>query len=449
MRQNTIHQPTPRIFPKAKIVVLLHAVALVGVLAFVVGSAKAAGPWHDDDRPFRLTVSFDPDGVDRSDIATAANVDFSSAFTAAGAGGQTLDLTSIAVVEVTAAGSLVDGSVPFQFDEGESFDAATAATGDLVVLLEGATTSKRHYHVYFRSTATTGSFTPEDHSGLGRITVVPGQTDQGRAVTRVSNAVGDWYYDMEGGGFTSINDISGADWVDWNPAAGSAGQFRGLPNLEHPVSTFHPGVDNSSTVVEQSGPLRAVFRTTSDDGEWVMLWSFYRRHVIAEVIDTPDGADYWFQYEGTPGGSLGAEDKIIQNNGTTSDFDDTWINDLDDIEWAAVADTTKDRSLYIAHLDDDSEVDSYTDLDDVMTVLVFGRSGLNTTQRLSGPRTFVVGLVDGSTSGAISNPIVADITPFSTTAGSGESISTTTTTAATTTTHCGDDHDNGSAIWAE
>ncbi len=435
--------------PKTKIIVLFSSVVLVGVLAIVVGPAKAAGPWHDGARPYRITVTFDPGGVDRLDVAAPTAVDFTTAFAAGGAAGETLDLTSISVVEVTSGGDLVDASVPFQFDHDIGFDATTAATGQLVVLLEAATTVTRHYHVYFRSTATPGSFTQTDHSGLNRVTVDTDASldcmalssselcDEGRAVTVVSNSVGEWFYDMEGGGFTSINDIDGADWISWNTDTGSAGQFRGIPNLVHPDSTFHPGFDNSSTVVDASGPLRAVLTTTSDDGERVMRWSFYRRHATAEVLDTPAGEKYWFQYEGTPGGSLGSEDKIIQNDGTTSAFDDPWINDLADIEWVAAADTTKDRSLYMAQLDADTALDSYTALDGAMTVLAFGRSGLNTTQLLTGQRTFVVGFVPGSTSADIADPIAAAITPFSTTSGSGESTPTTTTT--TTTVHTQND----------
>jgi len=400
----------------------------------LVAPAQAGGPWLDNDRPHRFDVELDPAGVDRNDLDVVVSVDFSVVLVASGFSGATFDDTSIRVVEVNTSGAVVPGgsSVPFQFDPSSTYDATTSAAGELTILMTGATTSSRLYQVYFRDTASAGSFTPVDHSGLGRVSALTGQVDESRAVTTISNIVGTWFYDNEGGGFTSVVDGSNRDWIGWNATPGSGGMFRGLPNLEFPTNEFHPGFDQVSTTVDAVGPLRVVLTSTSDDGMWKMRLSFFKRNVVIEVLETPTAEEYWFQYEGTPGGSLGPEDVVIRNDGTVTGNDQAWATDLTDLEWVAVGDTALNRSFYIAQLTPDSATDSYSALDGVMTVLAFGRAATGLNQELLGPRTFVVGLVAGSDPGAISSLINSDIVEVTASITDRESVQTMTTSSTTT-----------------
>ena len=139
------------------IVALIAIGALVAVIASLVSTAQADGPWHDESRSHRFDLSVDPQGVNRTDLSVVASVNFTQALTEAGDAGQTFDVTSIRVMEVNGAGALIDGSVPFQFDQGSGYNPTTNAVGELVLLLEGSTTATRRYHVYFRSLTSPGS----------------------------------------------------------------------------------------------------------------------------------------------------------------------------------------------------------------------------------------------------------------------------------------------------
>jgi len=420
----------------ARSITIISILALLAVVVVFVVPAQAGGPWLDAERPHRFDVELDPGGVDRSDLDVVVPVDFTAALVAAGITGATFDATSIRVVEVDAGGSVVAGgsSVPFQFDPSSTYDATAAAAGELTILMTGATAGVRLYQVYFRDVASQGSFTPQDHSGLGRVSALTGQSDESRDVTTVSNSVATWFYDNDGGGFTSVVDGSSRDWIGWNSTPGSSGTFRGLPNLEFPTNEFHPGFDEVSTTVDAVGPLRVVLTSTSNDSLWKVRVSFFKRNVIFEVLDTPNGEKYWFQYEGTPGGSLGNEDTVVRNDGTVTGHDQAWATDLTDQEWVAVGDTSLNRSLYMAQLSPDNAVDSYSDLDGVMTVLAFGRAATGLAQDLAGQRTFAVGLVGGTTPGVISPLIDRDIAEVTATVSGADTVQTTTTTSAPSTT---------------
>ncbi|MCB0993030.1 MAG: hypothetical protein KDB16_18780, partial [Acidimicrobiales bacterium] len=356
-----------------------------------------------------------------------------SALSAAGSPGTTFDSDSIRVYEVDGAGAVVAGgsNVAFQFDRGDGYNATNNASGQMVLLLTSTTSTQRHYQVYFRTTASSGSYTPVDHSGLGRVSMVTNTTDQGRAAYRITNSTAQWWYDTAGGGFSSIV-AGGDDWINWSTATGSAGMFRGLPNLEYPDTQFHPGHDVAVTSVQSQGPLRAVFTSTSLDGKWKVRWSIFKRHATMELLKTPAGADYWFLYEGTPGGTLEASDTVIRSNGATNGALATFTGDVAAPEWVAVADSADGRAIWIANLDDDSAADSYRDHEDAMTVLGLGRNGL--TQTMTGLRTFAVGMVDQAAYAGISPLVEAATSPISVSLGGGVPLPTTTTTTTSTTT---------------
>ena len=65
-------------------------------------------------------------------------------------------------------------------------------------------------------------------------------TDQGRPCFRVETASATYYFQKESGGFSSIVDKNGNDWISFKPDqnSGSAGEYRGLPNLGE---CCHPG----------------------------------------------------------------------------------------------------------------------------------------------------------------------------------------------------------------
>jgi len=416
---------------------VVAAVGFVVTAVVVVSPVGAAGDWHDNTRSHRIEVLVDPDSVNRSDTDVTFDISLAAAFADAGDGGAMFDPASLSVIEVDSGDNVIDADVPFQFVEGPGYSTVNAV-GELTLLLAGSTSAERIFQVYFSNVGASGTYTPADHSGLGRVSIAQSVTISGRNVHRVTAGAVVWDYVTAGGGFMSI-EANGVDWINWSTAAGSAGAFRGLPNLGHPTSLFHPGFDLVSTLVIAEGPLRVVLESVSNDGDWTTRWSFHRDRALMEVLDTPFGGDYWFQYEGTPGGAIDANDEIIRNDGTTHDaLTGSFATDLADPEWMAAADTNSGWSLWMAQLSADSAVDSYKDLDDAMTVMAFGRLGSGTAQGLTGQRTFAVGFANADTHSTLEPIVDRAIQPFVVTVGSGESnpnvAATTTTVTATPTT---------------
>lgn len=378
--------------------------AMVAALAagsFVVGSgapAGAAAPWAYTSRDFRVPVTIGANGFSRSDHTADVAVDFTSLLTAAGATGA-FDPASLRVVQVDGAGNAVDTAVPFQFDRGAGYNASTNAVGTLVVGLTGSMTASasRTYHVYFDEAG--GTWAPV--TVTPRVTLTTGVQDEGHPALRVTNSVGSWWYHTAGGGFSSLNDVDGRDWLSWNSAAGAAGQYRGMPNAVNPEGHFHPGHTTSTTSVVNSGPLKVTFRSVTADG-WASQWEIGPRTATMTMQQAPN--PYWFLYEGTPGGEINATtDTVIRANGTTTSLSTRWTADLPAAEWVAFADPGDNRAIVVANHARDTKVDSHYLLQSNMTVFGFGRSGLN--KYLTGVNRFTATLVDASTHAALA-PIV-------------------------------------------
>src|SRR5690606_8862370 len=183
----------------------------------------------------------------------------------------------------------------------------------------------------------------------------------------------------------------GADWIGVGSASGSFGALRGIPNLVFPEGHFHPGATTSVTTILSSGPLATTFRSETIDGLWACEWTILPHAARCTVLEAAH--DYWFLYEGTPGGSLEpSTDFMARPDGTITPLSVSWTGDLVGEEWVYFADPAKSQALFVAHHTDDDEVDSYRQQDNAMTVFGFGRS--STTSLLDEiPDTFTIGLV--------------------------------------------------------
>ena len=425
------------------IVISIFAAFAAVCIAVAISPASAADTWHDNSRSHRVIVTVNPAGVDRADTDVTFDINFTTAFAQAGTAGAVFKEDSIKVVEVNASGDRIDGlgnsGVPFQFVRGSGYSTATKASGELSILLSGATTSTRTFQVYFRSTATAGTYAVADHSGLGRVSLLQNTTDAGRNVHRISAGGVVWYYDTAGGGFSSI-EAGGQDWVKWSTAAGSAGMFRGIPNMQFTQGVengpFHPGHNAVDTSVVANGPLRVVLQSTVTNGQGTTRWSISPDRAVMEVLEVPADGNYWVLYEGTPGGALDANDVIIRNDGVTVNaLTGAFAADLANPEWMAAADPNRGWSLWMAQLDGGTEVDSYKALDGSMTIMAFGRLASGVAQGITTPRTFAFGLENTTTHGGLVPLVEGATSPFTVTVAGGQSGgSTTTTTTSTSTT---------------
>lgn len=350
--------------------------------------------------PATLTVEVRANGYARTEKPAEVRLNFTQLLSDAGRAG-TFDENSLRVEEVTGAGALVDGGVPFQFDKDAGYNAASNASGTLVFILKGTTAAAaaRHYRVSFDRTGAVyapPSVTPQ-------VALTDNVTDEGQASYRVATPAGTYFYHKAGAGFSSLVDPQGNDWLNYHPSGGSAGNYRGIPNAVHPEGYFHPGNTSCTSAIAGQGPIKVTIASQSNDGKWACRWEIYPRYAKLTVLKNDHA--YWFLYEGTPGGALNpATDHCVRSNGTRTPLSQSWTGDIPSPEWLYFEDGTVHRSLFLVHHEDDGAVDSYWPMEGNMTVFGFGRDGLN-KHLTSVPRRFTIGFAEDRTFGGVSAAI--------------------------------------------
>lgn len=129
----------------------------------------------------------------------------------------------------------------------------------------------------------------------------------GREHLRIQTKTAVYLYDPIAGGFSSIYDRDGNDWVAYkdDPApsypASAGTSYRGLPNLVYggdDDGAGHPGFKKCESRVVG----RNQIHTVSLSGEWAWTWTFYPNAARLDVIKVPTDRAYWFLYEGPVGG---------------------------------------------------------------------------------------------------------------------------------------------------
>lgn len=398
---------------------LLH----LALTMFFPGNAVAAqDPWWDNTWPYRVSLAIDADGVEHHDKAATLDINFTALWQSIGVTGD-FDPNSLRVVEVDAIGDVVEENVPFQFDPANSFDAGANARGTLTVILAGTTAANvvRQFYLYFGPEGQgypAPSFAPMV-STSGTV------TDAGFTAFKIETSTGDWYYHKEGGGFSSLNDTDGYDWISYSTASGADGDFRGIPNSVHPTDCgfFHPGrTEHVTSTVKSSGPVKVTIESknlqpvgcTTAANSWKAVWDIYPTYARMRMIAQPVGKSFWFLYEGTPGGSVDAQDVVVwSDDATERPLSTAWCRDTSALgvlpaacagndggdwsnEWAYFADKTLGRSLFLLHDANDTVPDAYAlQLGNTssMTVFGFGRVG-NSRYFSSVPQEFYVGLVE-------------------------------------------------------
>lgn len=397
----------------------LSQVRLAQAAVLISGNAApyaAPGDWWSTQWDYRVALVVGANGYARADKPVEVALNFTNLLSSVGQNGA-FDPKSLRLVEVGNSG-VINDNVPFQFD------ATNNAAGTFVFLLTGNTPANgsRTYHLYF------------DIQGKGfTLPTFPDQTavttvnDEGQSSFRVQTSNATYFYQKEGGGFSSLNDANNNDWLNYHPtpASSPASTYRGIPNMVHPESKLHPGATGHTTTLVHSGPLketiRTVINTDGDARQWDVLWEFFPAY--ARMIVTDIDHDYWFLYEGTPGGDLEpAKDFVVRSNGTQNLTSQSWSGDLAGEEWVYFADPTLNRSLYLISHAEDNVVDSYRPLGDAngdMTVFGFGRNG-NTEFLNQTPAIYTLGLVDKTAYNDTAPLVRAAYKPLTTNVGATE-----------------------------
>lgn len=127
---------------------------------------------------------------------------------------------------------------------------------------------------------------------------------------KVSNSNATYFIDKYSGGISSILDKKGSDWVGWKRLEkekypeSAAGDYRGIPNLVFggdDGGVGHPGFDKVICFKTDDNRIRA----RSINGKWEWQYIFFSKYIEIQILKTPSAErNYWFLYEGTPGGEF-------------------------------------------------------------------------------------------------------------------------------------------------
>lgn len=232
--------------------------------------------------------------------------------------------------------------------------------------------------------------------------------DEGQDAFRISTASARYYLQKQAGGFSSIHDPEGFDWIgfkatDYGGRPGdAAGIYRGLPNLVWPDNLGHPGHTGVRCRQQSATSINAV--TEDDDWEWT--WHFFDDGAELEVIRASDEKPYWFLYEGTQGGRFDPSRSFwgTERHGrrrdtpdchTESEFHDHWkatYFGFDGVErvFYAVMHCEEAPLNLMSYMGSTRE--SLT-APDGMTVFGFGRD-VGPVSLLKGPARFSIGFLD-------------------------------------------------------
>ncbi len=369
------------------------------------GNINSLYNWWDSKWGCRTLVTVDVAEYERIDKPVEQKIDFTQMLRTLHKEGP-LDLNSLRVVEIDSSGKVIDSGVPFQFDRDSNFEATSNASGTLVFILKGATAADavRYYHVYFD---TVGAGFEQAQVGQ-QVSLLDNQMDEGQASYRIQNANAVFYFQKAAGGFSSLLDMNGNDWLSYAPTGGAAGNYRGIPNMVFPESQFHPGSTAAVSSIVNTGPIKTTIHTATIDGKWEALWEFYPRYATMTLLRA--GHTYWFLYEGTPGGVLDSADYMVRSDGAKIWAMSSWAADLAGIageEWIYFTDPNtngKARSLFLVHHENDGGIDSYYAMNGAMTVFGFGRSS-DVSYLTQVPAHFSVGLMDETEFGPASKVI--------------------------------------------
>jgi len=356
----------------------------------------------------RIPITINAAGHERQDKPIEVEMNFTQLLRRHG-DKVTFNEKSMRLTEVDAAGKIVDGLVPFQFDKAPDFNRDGNAKGTLTFMADGKTPadSTRIFHLYLGLADTVKS--------PPLVSVTDGVRYREQESFKIETPNATYYYHKQGAGFASIIDEDGNDWLGYHPGGGPAGEYRGIPNMGHPEGYCHPGKAVSSSRIICAGPVKASILSESDDGKMKCVWDIFPANARLTVLKMRK--PYWFLYEGTPGGKLDEDSDYCIRPGTPhgvrTPASMKWDSDLSvpggPGEWLCFGDG--DRVLYLIHHEDDKAVDSYWPMRGEMTVFGFGRKGINKFMEAV-PAHFTVGFHDGSTFAEVARTVNSAYIPL-------------------------------------
>lgn len=248
---------------------------------------------------------------------------------------------------------------------------------------------------------------------------------QGIPGLKIETPSATYVYDMAGGGFISLFDQNGRDWVsfknkDYPPPGNAASSYRGIPNLGiggADKDAGHPGFNRCVTKIIAPN----VIETTTNTGNWKFRWAFYNTYAKFVIVKTFPGVPYWFLYEGTPAGKYDPGTMYWGNNldGKREDFPDLLENTgiYNNWNWLYVGQKDYPRILFFRQLQPDDKTDLFSYMGntpggsdkspDGMVCFGFGRKHHTTPILTDANLEFIVGFIDKEITDASDHQFVA------------------------------------------
>lgn len=276
--------------------------------------------------------------------------------------------------ELNSEGKIINNTVPFQLD-----DMGKKVRDNLFLTWEikqNSRQKKRHFRLVYSPGIDKRKF-----DNLNKVQIDSVSDYMGQPSYIIKNNTATLYYHKEGGGFASLIDTMGNDWISYNQSEGSGGSFRGIPNIR--PAGFHPGKsinEKISTSVVNHGPLKVTIQSKRVDDSWVIQWDVYPDK-MKMTLDGKSQEPFWILYEGTPGGKLEPnKDRWFRSDGEKGVAAEDWRLDLPYPEWVAFIEEKNEIALFLLNQNDDDCLDQYWPMEENMTVFGFGR-GKNPNQR--------------------------------------------------------------------
>ena len=226
---------------------------------------------------------------------------------------------------------------------------------------------------------------------------------------QISNAT--WFIDKYSGGVSGIIDKDDKEWIGWERLGeekypeSAAGDYRGMPNLVYggkDKGIGHPGFDKAMCFKEEENRIRV----RSWNGNWEWQYIFHKKYVEIQILHGPDSErNYWFLYEGIPGGEYNPVKQYWGTNfGLQASKPDYYEGEEEYgfWQWAFFGHNDSERVLYLVQKQKDDLIDMFGFLGDSpqglnarngMVVFGFGRDK-EATPLLTRNNIFYVGFYD-------------------------------------------------------
>jgi len=244
------------------------------------------------------------------------------------------------------------------------------------------------------------------NEACNRVSIRDDARDEGQDCFKITTPYATFFLQKENGGFSSIIDKNGADWINFTQSAHppgparAASSYRGLPNLLNNCpyeGVGHPGAIACHTQKLNDSTLYVV----SLNGRMEYTWTFTSRMAYLTMLQPGTKCPYWFLYEGTPGGKYDPYNQYwgTDTRGFCSSFPDLLQGTAlqDHWNWVYFGDECTRSVLVLSQLVPDDNPDMMAYMGNTpsgirspegMVVFGFGRKGID--PQLSQPHVFVL-----------------------------------------------------------